>query len=662
MPVIGSLGGASLKSFGFTVGKGGRVPNTPTIGTVTRTSGSISIPFTPGAAISGAAVTSYTATSFPGNVTFTGASSPITATGLTLGTSYTFTVYATNIYGNSPTSAASNSVTYAQVPGAPTIGTATATGYSSATVAYTAPASNGETITSYTAVSTPGSFSGSASSGTITVSGLSPGTAYTFKVYATNAMGSGPSSAASNSITTSAAPAITMPNNTTTIKIAKSVAIPSGAVALSWTGGVAPFTITTYTSPAGVAVSATDGNPYSTSVSLTGTATTESAYSFGAYSVATWSVTIQDSLGTSRTATYTTSVSYAPGQVEFYNGGQKFWTVPTGITSASAVVIGGGGGGGGAYTYATSVVDVAYSAYSYGGGGGGGGLSYGTISLTPGGSVTIWVGELGAMGGSFGGAGNNGGNSWIIQSGVEKLWAYGGGGGGGGSVTKDTGVTGGGSCLGGAGGTGKNIGSAVVNNGGDGGSCFAIALPPTSSLASNPYSDWRAGAGAGGGSGGYTDAGGSGGGGGSIAYYKTPELTYADLVGYPVDPTGSTSGGGGGGWHYRAASGRYGGGTTTYGDGRGYSYAGSPGSNGNPQAYGPPPPPSSNTPYRDIAASSGISNGNGGGVYAAGAGSGGGILLYIGTPGAVRIVWGTMEGVVNPVVRSYPNTNVSTNY
>lgn len=646
MPVIGSLGGASLKSFGFTVGKGGRVPNTPTIGTVTRTSGSISIPFTPGAAIDGAAVTSYTATSFPGNVTFTGASSPITATGLTLGTSYTFTVYATNISGNSPKSAASNSVTYAQVPGAPTIGTATATGYSSATVAYTAPVSNGENITSYTAVSTPGGFSGSASSGTITVTGLSPGTAYTFKVYATNAMGNGLSSGASNSITTSVAPAITMPNNTTTIKIAKSVAIPSGAVALSWTGGVAPFTITAYTSPAGVAVSATDGNPYSTSVSLTGTATTESASTGSLYSIDTWSVTIQDSLGTSRTATYKTSVSYAPGQVEFYNGGLKYWTVPAGITSASAVVIGGGGGGGGAYTYATSVGSVAYSAYSYGGGGGGGGLSYGTISLTPGGLATISVGVLGDMG-AFGSTGTKGGNSWISVGGATLLTATGGQPGGGGSVTKETGVTSGSTGLGGNGGTG-------LYNGGDGGGCQRLILP--TSLSASSYNYWYAGAGAGGGAGGYTDAGGSGGSSGSIAYYKTPDKTYADLVGSTIDPTGSASGGGGGGWTYRATSGTSGGGTTTYGDGRGYSYAGSPGSNGSPQAIG------SSTPYRDIAAGNGVSNGNGGGVYAAGAGSGGGMGLYTGTPGAVRIVWGTMEGVVNPVVRSYPNTNVSTNY
>jgi hypothetical protein len=45
-----------------------------------------------------------------------------------------------------------------------------------------------------------------AGSGTITVSGLSAVTSYTFTVTATNSAGTGAASAASNSITTSAAP------------------------------------------------------------------------------------------------------------------------------------------------------------------------------------------------------------------------------------------------------------------------------------------------------------------------------------------------------------------------------------------------------------------------------------------------------------------------
>ena len=92
------------------------------------------------------------------------------------------------------------------VPGAPTIGTATATGSTTATVAFTAPASDGGTaITSYTATSTPDSVTGTlsqAGSGTITVTGLTASTSYTFTVTATNAVGTSAASAASNSTTT----------------------------------------------------------------------------------------------------------------------------------------------------------------------------------------------------------------------------------------------------------------------------------------------------------------------------------------------------------------------------------------------------------------------------------------------------------------------------
>ena len=99
------------------------------------------------------------------------------------------------------------------VPGAPTIGTATATSSTTATVTFTAPANNGgSVITSYTATSSPGSITGTlsqAGSGTITVTGLTAGTSYTFTVTATNAIGTSPASAASNSITTpEAAPTV----------------------------------------------------------------------------------------------------------------------------------------------------------------------------------------------------------------------------------------------------------------------------------------------------------------------------------------------------------------------------------------------------------------------------------------------------------------------
>ena len=89
-------------------------------------------------------------------------------------------------------------------PDAPTIGTATAIN-SEATVPFTAPSSDGgSAITYYTATSSPGDITGTlsqAGSGSITVTGLSNGTPYTFTVTATNAIGTSLASAASSSIT-----------------------------------------------------------------------------------------------------------------------------------------------------------------------------------------------------------------------------------------------------------------------------------------------------------------------------------------------------------------------------------------------------------------------------------------------------------------------------
>ena len=100
----------------------------------------------------------------------------------------------------------------ATVPGAPTIGTATA-GDAQATVNFTAPSSNGgSAITGYTVTSSPGGFTGTGDGSPITVTGLTNGTAYTFTVTATNTAGTGSASAASNSATPKAAQTITFAN------------------------------------------------------------------------------------------------------------------------------------------------------------------------------------------------------------------------------------------------------------------------------------------------------------------------------------------------------------------------------------------------------------------------------------------------------------------
>jgi hypothetical protein len=88
----------------------GSNPAAPTIGTATAGDLQASVAFTP-QDNGGSAITSYTVTSSPGDITATGSSSPIVVTGLTGGTGYTFTVRATNKYGTSPASSSSNSAT-----------------------------------------------------------------------------------------------------------------------------------------------------------------------------------------------------------------------------------------------------------------------------------------------------------------------------------------------------------------------------------------------------------------------------------------------------------------------------------------------------------------------------------------------------------------------
>ena len=86
-------------------------PGAPTITGVTVVATQASVAFTAPANNGGSAITSYKVTASPGGFTKTGTTSPLVVTGLTAGTSYTFTVIATNAAGNSVASTASAAVT-----------------------------------------------------------------------------------------------------------------------------------------------------------------------------------------------------------------------------------------------------------------------------------------------------------------------------------------------------------------------------------------------------------------------------------------------------------------------------------------------------------------------------------------------------------------------
>ncbi|MEL4431905.1 beta strand repeat-containing protein, partial [Shewanella mangrovisoli] len=101
------------------------VPGAPVIGTATAGDAQASVSFTAPGFSGGAPISGYTLVSTPGGITASGGSSPIVISGLTNGTSYSFTVAATNSAGLGSASLASNTV---KPNGAPVInGTPTLT-------------------------------------------------------------------------------------------------------------------------------------------------------------------------------------------------------------------------------------------------------------------------------------------------------------------------------------------------------------------------------------------------------------------------------------------------------------------------------------------------------------------------------------------------------
>ena len=157
-----------------------------------------------------------------------------TVTGLTNGTAYVFRVAAVNAVGTGAYSGtATGTPIGGTVPGTPTSLSATG-GNAQVALSWTAPADNGGTaITDYAVQfssdsgSTWSTFAdGTSTTTSATVTGLTNGTAYVFRVAATNSAGTGAYTAASSSVTPSAVSLTVSPSSGTA----------DGGTAYSWSG------------------------------------------------------------------------------------------------------------------------------------------------------------------------------------------------------------------------------------------------------------------------------------------------------------------------------------------------------------------------------------------------------------------------------------------
>ena len=173
---------------------------------------------TGGSPITGYVVTPYIGTTAQSSRTFTSPALSEVVTGLTNGTKYTFKVAATNVMGTGPQSAANAAITVGTPtkPSTPLTPSAVP-GNGQATVKWTAPASNssanitGYVVTPYLGgVAQPAHVFNAAT--TQLVTGLTNGHAYTFKIAATNAAGTGLQSVATVAITVGAPTAPTAPS------------------------------------------------------------------------------------------------------------------------------------------------------------------------------------------------------------------------------------------------------------------------------------------------------------------------------------------------------------------------------------------------------------------------------------------------------------------
>ncbi|MEK7409808.1 MAG: fibronectin type III domain-containing protein, partial [Actinomycetota bacterium] len=310
------------------------VPGAPTSVAGTAGNTQVSLTWTAPVSNGGAAITDYVVESSPDGTTWTvfadgvSTAASATVTGLTNGQAYTFRVAATNVAGTGATSVVSSAVTPRTVPGAPTSVAGTA-GNTQVSLTWTAPSNGGAAITDYVVEFNDGVSwaifaDGTSTSASATVTGLTNGTAYTFRVSATNAVGTGATSVVSAAVT----PA-TVPGAPTSVVGTAGIS----QVSLTWTapvsnGGSAVTDYVVESSPDG-----TTWTVFADGVSTTASATVTGLTNGQAY---TFRVSATNSAGTGATSVVSASVTPrttpgAPTSVAGTSGNAQvslIWTAP----------------------------------------------------------------------------------------------------------------------------------------------------------------------------------------------------------------------------------------------------------------------------------------------------------------------------------------------
>ena len=361
------------------------VPGLPTLSALTAGDAEISLSWTAPSSNGGASITSYkieqstTSATAGFNVTYgTGSTATSnTITGLTNGQAYWFKVSAINSVGTS-TASAVQTATPPTVPGAPTLATPT-TGSAQISLSWTAPSSNGgASITSYkieqSTTSATAGFNvtyGTGSTATSnTITGLTNGQAYWFKVSAINSVGTSTASAVQTATppTVPGAPTLATPT-TGSAQISLSWTAPSsngGASITSYkieqstTSATAGFNVTYgtgSTATSNTITGLTNGQAYWFKVSAinsVGTSTASPAKAGPLFSFTHHTFTACDASGNLGPTSEQCSEAYKAeswnnktffNMGEYADQGKQYWTVPlTGIYSIEAMGADGGDG------------------------------------------------------------------------------------------------------------------------------------------------------------------------------------------------------------------------------------------------------------------------------------------------------------------------------